>query len=350
MKTGSAAMLERPDLPDETILACLAEQYALPAASVEFLPLGYDSAAGVFRVTAGGGRYFLKATTRPVDAARLRIPRYLKDQGLAQAVAPLPTTVGKLWAQADGFSLILYPYVEAAAAMEVGLADAQWVAYGTLLKRLHSLRLPPELAGHLPRESFLPETPPNCQEVILAIPQHIAGRTFADPYARRLAEFWQAHAGEIAGLVARAGELGRRLRIRPHDLVLCHADIHTANLLAGADGRLYVVDWDETVLAPKERDLMFVTGPVIDEQVGPRQVALILQGYGETEIDWLALTYYRYAWAVQDIGSFAESIFWPITGGEETTRDALRLLMGMFAPGRIVELARTLDKEKLDGG
>jgi spectinomycin phosphotransferase len=343
-------MLERPDLSDETILTCLREAYALPAAAVEFLPLGYDSAAGVFRVTAQGERYFLKVTRRELYPPSLLIPHYVKEHGLAQAVAPMPTTAQTLSAQTGDFRLILYPYVDAVAAMEARLSDAQWVEYGALLRHLHSLHLPGDLAAQLSRETFIPDTPPNCRAVIEAIPQHIAGRTFSDPYAAALAAFWQDQAVPIARLLRRAAELGDRPRAQPHDLVLCHADIHTANLLAGADGRLYVVDWDMVVLAPKERDLFFVTGPVIDDQVGPRQVELILQGYGAAALDWSAITYYRCAWAIQDIGSFAEQVFWPQDAGDATRQDALRLLTGMFAPGRIVDLALSLDKERVNGG
>lgn len=43
------------------------------------------------------------------------------------------------------------------------------------------------------------------------------------------------------------------------DFVLCHADFHDANLLIDPTGRLFIVDWDEIILAPKERDLVFVT-------------------------------------------------------------------------------------------
>ena len=59
-------------------------------------------------------------------------------------------------------------------------------------------------------------------------------------------------------------------------LVLCHNDIHLANLLVGHDGRLAVVDWDGLRLAARERDLMFVAG---------QQRARFLEGYGPAELD-----------------------------------------------------------------
>ena len=60
---------------------------------------------------------------------------------------------------------------------------------------------------------------------------HMAGRTFADPAAQVLATFWHERRDAIHTLVARAEELGRRLAQTTPAFVLCHADIHTANVL-----------------------------------------------------------------------------------------------------------------------
>jgi spectinomycin phosphotransferase len=51
--------------------------------------------------------------------------------------------------------------------------------------------------------------------------------------------------------------------------VLCHADLHTWNVLVDGDGRLWLVDWDEAILAPRERDLMFLVGGIVDLAQAP---------------------------------------------------------------------------------
>ena len=84
-------MLEKPALPDDAILACLQASFGVRAHSLEFLPIGNDATAWAYRVRATGADYFLKVKSGKLKEAALTIPRYLRDQGLCQVVAPLPT-------------------------------------------------------------------------------------------------------------------------------------------------------------------------------------------------------------------------------------------------------------------
>jgi spectinomycin phosphotransferase len=42
-------MLEKPDLQDEEIVACLQDEYSLPIVQLAFLPLGADQNTAVYR-------------------------------------------------------------------------------------------------------------------------------------------------------------------------------------------------------------------------------------------------------------------------------------------------------------
>jgi Ser/Thr protein kinase RdoA (MazF antagonist) len=96
----------------------------------------------------------------------------------------------------------------------------------------------------------------------------------------------------IAALVDRADRMGRELAAEPFPRVLCHTDLHTWNVLVDAGRRPWIVDWDEAVLAPPERDLMFVVGGGIGHGlVGPGDTDAFFQGYGRYNgmADWFAL-------------------------------------------------------------
>jgi len=325
------------DLPDATLRAWVQTRYALDVADLTFLPLGHDALAWVYRVrTSAGERYFLKMRRGTPDEASLIIARALHDHGVARVVAPLPTAQGALWAATAGeYTLTLYPFVTGATGWERGLSAEQWRGYGALLRQVHDTPITPALAAIMRRETFSPAG----AAPIRRLDAHIAGRAFAEPVARDFAAFWAAQRATIQTLLARAETLGQRLARQAPPLILCHADIHTGNVLLDDDGQLWFVDWDETTLAPRERDLMFVVGGISATLVGPEEEAHFFAGYGPTTIDPLALAYYRYAWVVGDIGAFGEEILLRPDLGLVSRRAASELFAGLFRPGEIVALA-----------
>jgi len=62
-------MLERPGVPDDTLLACLRDHYGLHITQITFLPIGNDADTAVYRVVADDGlSYFLKLRRGRFDA------------------------------------------------------------------------------------------------------------------------------------------------------------------------------------------------------------------------------------------------------------------------------------------
>jgi spectinomycin phosphotransferase len=123
---------------------------------------------------------------------------------------------------------------------------------------------------------------------------------------------------------------------------LCHADLHTWNVLVDSDQQLWIVDWDEAVVAPRERDLMFVVGGICAGLVSPDDTRAFFQGYGRARVDPVLLAYYRCAWAVQDIAAYAEEAVLSPGLGASIRRAALEGFVSLFEPGNIVDLASAI--------
>jgi spectinomycin phosphotransferase len=333
-------MRDDPGLDLDTITACLDVQYDLRVCAITFLPLGYDLSAAVYKVIAGEGTaYFLKARCGPVDEPGLIVPWALAERGIRNVLAPLQTRSGELWCSCDEWSLVLYPFIAGKNAMAVGMGDDQWREFGATLQAVHSSELAEEFCGRLPVETFaLPSAA--LVRRMLALTQTTE---FEKVVAAQFAAFWREHATRIDEMVARAEALGRRLQLRSFDHVLCHADIHAANILVGDDGQIHLIDWDRPMIAPRERDLLLVVGSRIARVVEPWEEEWFFAGYRPVDIDPEALIYYRYERIVQDLGEIGRSVLLDPSPSDRMRAEEYRLARSFFAPGGDIDHAEAVN-------
>ena len=330
-----------PDLDPGRIAACLATRYEVQAATITFLPVGHLSAAAYMVVAADGMPFFLKVKFGPLNEPGLRLSSALVDLGLSNILAPIPTRSSEIWAPLDGYPdcpVVLFPFIRGQNAKAVGLTHDQWRAFGSTLRAIHDSNLEERFRGVLPRESFALPSAATVRRLLAPLDD----APFESRAAQRFGTFWREHAGRIAHLLARAEELGRRLQARSLHFVVCHGDIHTANVLVGDDGQIFLVDWDgppDPLIAPIERDLLFVVGSRIARTVEPREEDRFFEGYGPASVDPVALAYFRYERIVQDIGDCAEGILLNPGLSEEERADEADLAMAYFAAGGPVETA-----------
>ena len=136
-------MLQPPDIDHREIAAILRAAYGVTVSDIVFLPVGADPDAAAWRVTVSGGSpLFLKTRFGPFDPAGLAVPRFLKDAGIAEVLAPLPTRDGALSVAVGATTLVLYPFVEGRNGFEVVLTAEDWTALGTAMRRIHETALP----------------------------------------------------------------------------------------------------------------------------------------------------------------------------------------------------------------
>jgi spectinomycin phosphotransferase len=336
-------MLERPDLPDEKIIACLQADYGLPVVRVAFLPLGVDVNAAVYRaVTVDETPYFVKVRRGGFDAVTVALPKFLSGQGLAPVIAPLAAKTGQLWASLEPFTLVLYPFVEGHNGYEVELSDRHWGELGAALKRLHTVDVPPALAQRIPVETYSPRWRETAKMFLARVEQDV----FDEPVAAKLAAFLKTRRGEILDLVERAEQLAQALQARAPEMVVCHADIHAGNVLIDARDAFYIVDWDNPIRAPKERDLMFIGGGQFGARRTPREEeTLFYRTYGPTLVDPAALAYYRYERIVADLAAYCEQLFLTEAGGGDRPQ-AFQYLASNFLPNNTLEIAYQSDRTR----
>ncbi len=334
-------MLEKPAIPDKHITTCLAHEYGLHITGLAFLPLGADAYAAVYRAEAADGRaYFVKLRRGPVAVIALALPAWLHAQGIAAVIPPLRTRSGELSAGLPPWAVIVYPFVAGQDGFTIPLADHHWKVFGAALRRIHSAPVPPALTARIPRETF----GPRWRNRVRAFLEQAAAEQFADPIAAEVGALLRTERATIQALIARAEALAAQLGADPPPFTVCHADIHAGNLLIDTQDRLYIVDWDAPILAPRERDLMFVGGGLGGDGHTPQEEeALFYQGYGRVTLDPVALAYYRYERIIVDIAEFCDQLLLSAAGGDDRAR-SLHYLRSNFAPDGVLAIARASDR------
>jgi spectinomycin phosphotransferase len=307
-------MRVKPDIPHELLRTTLQDQYNLVPITLEFLPVGLDYHAGVYRVVCEqGSAYLLKATSRPLYEARYQVPRYLNDQGITSVVAPLPTRSGGLWVKLVDWIVIVYPFIDGDSSF-TGMTNEHWRELGSIFKQIHQIIVPTELFQSLRKETF------DAAEYVRWIQafetQQLHSRHGESASQSALLTDWLAHQDTIHMTIKSLEKLAEVLQKQSGPYVFCHADLHPANLIRNSNGHVFVIDWDDVMLAPKERDFIFVRESVADA---------FWEGYGKLQVDWIALTYYRCERVVQDVIACADDMFFKDDLGEETRADIARL-------------------------
>jgi len=339
-------MLEKPALKDEEIINCLRDEYGLSVNKISFLPLGADRNTAVYRVVASDGMdYFVKLRRGESIEASIAVPNYLSDLGIKQIIRSRTTQAGQLWANINPFKVILYPFVEGHDGFEQRLSYQQWVEFGTTLKRFHTAKIPLTLTRNVQRDNF----PPRWRAIVKMFLERNGKEMINEPIAIELAAFLKTKEDETLELVKRSERFAQSLIEQSPEFILCHADIHGWNLLIDNNGALYMVDWDTLIFAPKERDLMFIGSGLGDSGYTPQEEeTMFYQGYGPTNINQLAIAYYRCERIIEDIAVYCEQILLSDKGGEDR-KQALIYLKSNYLPNGTIERAFQSDKTSTDG-
>ena len=303
-------MLDKPDVDERSLAAEVAAAWAVDVAALVFMPVGLDGHAWAYRVdTPDGDRYFLKVRHGEFTPAAVLLPGFLRRRGVRQVVAPIDRPDGGAGHEFGDHQLLLYPFRDGGDRWDRGLTDRQWIEYGEFLGRLHAITPSADLAAVLPVETYRSRAGERLRT--------LGGRAAASAV---LGAFWARYGAALHRLSETVDDLASRVPDARH--VICHADIHPGNLIAEDDGPLHVVDWDAPILAPRERDLMFVHSRDFGAHpVNARRAELFRQGYGRTEPDQTLLSYYRRERYLDDIVEFLDSILDPGASPEARAND-----------------------------
>ncbi len=221
-------------------------------------------------------------------------------------MAPVPTINRPLWTTLGDWTVILYPWINGDSSL-TGMTNAQWKEVGSIFQRIHHVSLPPKGFQSLRKERFDPTEYARWIHIFEA--QHMQESNHTSPSQLALHSSWKVHQPTIHTAVDTLEKLAEKLQSQASPFVICHADLHARNLIRDPAGPVHVIDWDEVMLAPKERDFIFIRKPYLEA---------FFQGYGDARIDWSLLTYFLWERVVQDWIYNAQNVCFRDDWEEET--------------------------------
>lgn len=322
------------------IINCLSAYYRIGVTALSLLPVGADTNASIYKVQASDHKtYFVKLKRGHFNDVNIAVLDLLQMAEIQQLIPPVKTIEGKQIQRVEDFTFIVYPFVEGRDGFSHSLTDEQWISLGRALRQVHEIDVPSSLQTRIRREEFSSKW----RDAVRSLYARSETVYHSDEVALKLWKFLQENRSTIQKLADRSEQLSQKARSQPFKFVLCHADIHAGNVLVDDKEALYIVDWDDPILASKERDLMFIGGGVGNVWNKSHEEKLFYQGYGETDIDWTLLAYYRYERIVEDIVVYSQELLFKPTEGADRL-EMYGHFMDMFAPNGVVDIAFATDK------
>ncbi|HAT1596443.1 TPA: aminoglycoside O-phosphotransferase APH(9)-Ia [Legionella pneumophila] len=328
----------RNNIPDQQLIELLKVYYGIDIHAVQLIVGGADMNAFGYKADSESNSYFVKLKYGHHDEINLSIIRLLHDSGIKEIIFPIYTRDAKLFQQIDHFKMIVYPFIDAPNGFTQNLTEKQWQQLGKVLRQIHETSVPTAIQQRLRKETYSPKW----REMVRSFYSKIGFDDSDDQITTDFKSFFNQNIDSIHRLVDSSEELSKKIQPDLDKYVLCHSDVHAGNVLVIDEESIYIIDWDEPMLAPKERDLMFIGGGVGNVWNNPHEIDYFYEGYGNANIDKTILSYYRHERIVEDIAVYGQDLL-SRAQNDESRLESFNHFKSMFDPNNVIEIAFSSD-------
>jgi spectinomycin phosphotransferase len=317
-------LTEPKDLNRTELRDLLERHWGLSDPELKYLPVGFGSHHWR-AVDSRGARRFVTVDDLEAgfqagpdtDAAFAAIDRAFRTAGVLRdeamldfVVAPVADFEGVVIRRiSDRYAVTLSPLIEG--------ESSSWGQYESsddrrcmarVLGRLHAATK--QVPAGLPRRDDLALP---SRAVLVGALDDLDRPWVSGPFAEPTRGLLQASADDLERRLREYDELVARVRKSSNEWVITHGEPHRANVIRGDEGRVHLVDWDTTLIAPRERDLRMV----LDEDlIGWDEY---LSAAGVASLSPEAMELYRRLWDLADIGIYVAGFRRP----HERTEDSV---------------------------
>lgn len=297
------------DLPADLAVVEIAEVVSQEwgiAGAPERLPVGGDSwsfrIADVFvNVRHAYGQRKPWRRPRNVEAAFTAASRLAPE--LDFLLAPMPTNAGAPIARSGRFAISLWPHLDGQVHYRT-YETPELTQVTKWISRLHAAT------------SSVDDIPVDQEDFEVGIAQALRNAldrvdSSDGPYAVRFIALVEKHRATVLTQLAEFEALADRLRDRQYQPVLTHGEPFPGNVFEERNGRRWLIDLGELMLAPRERDLGYLA--MLAKQVD-RDVPERVYGAANNS-DYVR--FYRLRWGLSEITEYVDRFSRPHDGGPE---------------------------------
>jgi spectinomycin phosphotransferase len=308
-------------LGKEMLIRTIQEDYGLEVINLDFRQRGWggDCYAVDTRI---GERYFLKVVDQVINigvaVSSLDFYLDLTDQLYSKRILPhiphpVHTQNGSLASRIGSFALVVTNFIN---GEDVGFGNMPGPVLMQLADRvgiLHKCR--PQLAFEHPFiEQFETRFVPDLLETLGKLETTSKDDT---PGQQLLRGNLLSRKEEINQYLERLKALQKQVKSVEKPMVICHTDLHGGNLMTDDLGNLYILDWENAMIAPREHDMIFFAG---ESSLWEIFWPIYQRHFARVELDYEVLRFYFYRRGLEDVAGFVFRIMQE-DGGEERDKD-----------------------------
>lgn len=300
-------MLTPLEINQEELLHKLNSKYDIGATDIDFVPKGEASWVYIVRKHKNN-QWLLKVhKAKNLSSTRFRILHDLYTKaGIENITHPIPNKENSLEFKLKGYPTALFNYIEGKTAIEQPLTEKHYEKLGELLGQIHRAK---KVINYAVKEDF--NVP---KEEFLSVIDYLENSRTASTTQQEAINLLKPIQSRLLRQLENLKKLEATLQNSPPDFVLCHGEPSPGNIMVTPNNKVYLIDWDEPIMAPKEKDLLF-----FDKTLTP-----LLRGYAkysnDRRINKTAVDFYKHAWNIAEIADWGNRLFLnPSTNNEETS-------------------------------
>ncbi len=302
-------MLSEPSINSNEIRTKIEEIYGKSVINLTSVREGETSWG--YKVETQNNEIFFFKIYASLEDYKLRFDLIFKlfnNCGIRNITHPIKTHKGEYVIHLDKYPVALFNFISGFNASEKPLNEKERFRLGELIGRIHKAK---DTLDFQLMEDFIYGNTKRLLETLENASLYIHDES---QYRRKVALLLIENKEKLLNHLHILEEQGYKLRSQQLDFVICHGEPHQWNTMVNEQGEIFLVDWDDSLLAPKEKDLIFIKNDTIK-----------LEGYrsiiGDFKLNEDVLHFYDLEWSISEIDVWSSKLLFGVANDIQNQHD-----------------------------